>query len=202
MNEKRIFGELTDFNKTIARFKLFTRIVALSLVVGIVIAAVLMMGYANKLANSMKLITPQGVVYSSQTIEPATAKKYQAYNFVLNFARLFYAFDKENLRSNMNRALRLGDKSVRFYFSKTGREGIFQQVVTQGQIVSINEMELVNNLIFSAGKFATNFPQTFKTGNSVQTRNIHIEGELKFITPSMPDNPSGFFVTNFIENDF
>lgn len=198
-DKDRIFQFLADYSKERSKTKVYSIFIGGGLVIGFAISTLLILGYTKSMSEGMKLIDKQGYVYTSKVIDPNKAKQFQAYSFILNFCRLNYSFDKISIKNGLNRALLLGDKTVAMYYNKHMRDNLYPTVITQGQVVTINEQELIQNLNFQGGRFATQFTQVFHTGTSEMPQIVHIEGDMQFISPSM-DNPNGFYITNFLEN--
>ncbi|MDR0575544.1 MAG: hypothetical protein LBG96_16250 [Tannerella sp.] len=181
-----------------------TRTVVIALLVTlaiIIVTCVLMLGMISKSAiRDIRIIDRQGYVYTSDIIDARMATHFQAQAFVLNFIKLCYSFDQNNIENNLNRALQLGDETVQGYVDLHSKpNNIYQAVKSLGQTAYISEEHVVNAISFSENTFHVAFEQVLK-GSGVTTRYIvNVSGIIDFVTPTGVDNPNGFYIRNFIE---
>lgn len=191
---------LLDVRRGIVKTRTVVIALLVTLVITIIICA-LMLGMISKSAvRDIRIIDRQGYVYTSDIIDERIATQFQAQAFVLNFIKLCYSFDQNNIENNLNRALQLGDETVQGYVDLHSKPNdIYQAVKGLGQAAYVSEEQVVSGISFSGNTFRVAFEQVLK-GSGVTTRYIvNVSGIIDFVTPTGVDNPNGFYIRNFIE---
>jgi hypothetical protein len=165
----------------------------------ILISSIVTMSYADKAVSDIRIIDREGYVYTSTVIDRDRAAELQARAFLLNYFKLCYQFDTNNIEGNLNRAIKLGDATVSGYIELHQKpNNIYQAVKGLGRIAVINEREVLGNLKFSGNSFKTSFQQVLQ-GTTATRYKISVTGNLEYVTPESIDNPNGFFIVNYTE---
>ncbi len=191
---------LIDVRAGLIKNKIIVITAACCIVLSIVVCAMIMVSGQNKAIEQIRIIDRQGYSYTSEIIDGQRATQLQMRAFLLNFCKLCYQFDSNNIEENLNRALQLGDGTVSGYIKKHQEPGgIYQAVTSLNRIAKINEPEFLNNLQILNNTFRSSFQQAIGSGGVIDRYMVYITGQLVYTTPAGLDNPNGFLITNFIE---
>lgn len=188
-----------DVRAGIVRTKLLLWACVVIVVAAIAAATLIAMFYSAQTIEKIRIIDRQGYSYTSTVIDGREATDLQIRAFLLNYCKLCYQFDKNNIENHLNRALELGDETVSGYIELHQQPNdIYQAVKGLGRVAVISEEEIMNNLQLLDNSFSLTFTQALK-GSIDLTYKILISGNLIFVSPNGVDNPNGFCIVNYTE---
>ena len=190
---------LIDVKKSLAKSRMLVIACVVIALFSVLISSIITMSYANKAVRDIRIIDREGYVYTSTIVDQNKAVELQAKAFLLNYFKLCYQFDPNNIEDNLNRAILLGDATVAGYIERHQKPNdIYHAVKGLGRIAVIDEKELLANLSFLGNSFRTSFQQVLK-GTLTTRYRVSVTGNLEFVTPNSIDNPNGFFIINYVE---
>jgi hypothetical protein len=198
-NIEDIDSYIIDVRAGIVKTKILVWACVVIVVAAIATSALIAMFYSTHTIEKIRIIDRQGYSYTSTVIDTREATDLQIRAFLLNFCKLCYQFDKNNIENHLNRALDLGDETVSGYIELHQRPNdIYQAVKGLGRVATINEEEIINNLQLMDNSFSLSFTQQLK-GSTELIYKILITGNVIFTSPSGVDNPNGFCIVNYTE---
>lgn len=169
-----------------------------SVVVGMVVSAIWVTSWSTRVMGKMNIIDRQGNSYSSKIIDPRQADEYRMKNFIYKYAHFAYQYDPNNIESNIKMANTLGDKSVGIYTERHRQDNTYKEVINMGEIVSINELEVLQNTQIIGDSFQSTFIQTILKNAKFSYKKIQISGKITLVSPSHI-NENGYFIYSFVE---
>ncbi len=198
-NVENLDTYVVDVRAGIVKTKLIIWSAAALVILSIIVSSFISLHYSSKAIEEIRIIDRAGYSYTSAIVDPREATELQIRAFLLNFCKLCYGFDKNNIEHNLNRALALGDETVAGYIELHQQPNdIYQAVKGLGRVAEVNEAEIINNLRLLDNSFTLMFVQQLK-GSSESQYHVTITGKVIYITPSTIDNPNGFFIINYTE---
>jgi hypothetical protein len=198
-NTENLDSYIIDVRAGIVKTKLLVWACAVIVIAAIATATLIAMVYSRQTIEKIRIIDRQGYSYSSTVIDKREATDLQIRAFLLNYCKLCYQFDKNNIENHLNRALALGDETVSGYIELHQQPNdIYQAVKGLGRVAVINEEEIIDNLQLMDNSFSLSFTQWLKGSTDLIYR-ILISGNLIFVTPEGIDNPNGFCIVNYTE---
>jgi hypothetical protein len=198
-NTEDLDNYVVDVRAGIVKTKILVWACVVIVIAAITTAGLIAMFYSRKTIEKIRIIDRLGYAYSSTIIDARKATDLQIRAFLLNFCKLCYQFDKNNIENHLNRALELGDETVGGYIELHQRPNdIYQAVKGLGRVAVINEEEILSNLQLLDNSFSLAFTQWLKGSTDLAYR-ILITGNIIFVTPDGVDNPNGFCIVNYTE---
>lgn len=198
-NIENLDNYIIDVRAGIVKTKLLVWACAVIVVAAIAAATLIAMFYSAHTIEKIRIIDRQGYSYTSTIIDEREATDLQIRAFLLNFCKLCYQFDKNNIENHLNRALELGDETVSGYIELHQQPNdIYHAVKGLGRIAAINEEEIINNLQLLDNSFSLSFTQQLRGSVDLMYR-ILITGNVIFVSPNGVDNPNGFCIVNYTE---
>jgi len=198
-NIENLDNYVIDVRAGIVKTKLLVWACAVIVVAAIAAATLIAMFYSAHTIEKIRIIDRQGYSYTSTIIDEREATDLQIRAFLLNFCKLCYQFDKNNIENHLNRALELGDETVSGYIELHQQPNdIYHAVKGLGRIAAINEEEIINNLQLLDNSFSLSFTQQLRGSVDLMYR-ILITGNVIFVSPNGVDNPNGFCIVNYTE---
>ena len=200
IKHERIDTYLVDMRAGFIKTRIIVTGAVVCVLFSVIICAIIMKSGSKRLREEMRIIDRQGYTYSSEVINQRTATEYQAKAFILNFVKLCYQFDPNNIENSLNRALQLGDETVAgFIETHSQPNDIYQSVKSFGRTAYVYEQQIADNIKLAGNSFQVIFVQIIR-GSGIETRyTVTIAGKMEFITPNSIDNPNGFYIREFIE---
>ena len=196
---EKLDSYVVDVRAGIVKTKLLVWACAVMVVAAIATATLIALFYSAQTIEKIRIIDRQGYSYTSTVIDGREATDLQIRAFLLNYCKLCYQFDKNNIENHLNRALNLGDETVGGYIELHQQPNdIYQAVKGLGRVALINEEEIIANLQLLDNSFSLSFTQELKGGVNLIYR-ILITGSVIFISPEGIDNPNGFCIVNYTE---
>lgn len=190
---------VVDIRAGIVKTKVLVWACAVIVLAAIATATLIAMFYSAQTIDKIRIIDRQGYSYTSTVIDHREATALQIRAFLLNYCKLCYQFDKNNIEKNLNRSLALGDETVGAYIELHQQPNdIYQAVKGLGRIAVVNEEEILENLQLLDNSFSLAFTQQLKGGTDLVYQ-VMITGNIIFITPQGVDNPNGFCIVNYTE---
>ncbi len=190
---------VVDVRSGIVKTKLILWSAAALAVLSVAVSSLISLYYSRMMIDEIRIIDREGYSYTSSLIDPREATDLQIRAFLLNFCKLCYSFDKNNIERNLNRALALGDETVAGYIELHQQPNdIYQAVKGLGRVAEINEAEIIENLRLLDHSFTLTFVQQLK-GSSESQYGVTVTGNVMYVTPATTDNPNGFFIINYTE---
>jgi hypothetical protein len=154
----------------------------------------------NKMLQTAFAISAEGEVLPLKLVDSRENLEVEVRAHLDQFHRLFYGMDPGNYKSQLDKALWLGDSSVDQVYRQKKTEGVYNRLLQFSLRQEITQIEIEVNL--------NQQPYTFQAvtefivyRGAVQDRyRLTTSGKVVHVARNFPHNPHGLLITEFFEN--
>ena len=180
------------------------RFIVLAIVVCTTISSVFSVWMAfhinNKSMNSAFAINTDGSIIPLKLMAQKENFKVEVLAHLELFHTYFYNIDASNYKSNLEKALWVGDSSVDNLYRQKKADGVYNRLLQYSlvqKVLSIDSQIQEENGVYS---FRTTSIFEINRGTIVDTYELVSTGNLINVDRNFPNNPHGLLITNFFEN--
>lgn len=180
------------------------RFIVLAMVVSTTISSVFSVWMAfqinNKAMNSAFAINTDGSIIPLKLMAQKENFKVEVLAHLELFHNYFYNIDASNYKSNLEKALWVGDSSVDDLYRQKKADGVYNRLLQYSlvqKVLSIDSQIQEENGVYS---FRSTTIFEINRGTIVDTYELVSTGNLINVDRNFPNNPHGLLITNFFEN--
>jgi hypothetical protein len=200
---------IQDYIKIIAREKrkdlLTIGLVASFFLLFLAFGVMLALIQQNLLSSRTAIDLNDGSVKSISRIDAIKAREFEAYHHCRYFMENFFEFDKSNYKTRLNRALWIGDNSVKTVYTELLKNGWYNSVIDANirQYVAYGDNDITINFDSKPYKVSINFKIFLRS--ELYKEEEHF-GSVSFVLADCSRdkdyNPHGFEIRSFEITNF
>lgn len=146
------------------------------------------------------VVSNDGAVIPLNLVEEKENLEVELQAHLAQFYQYFYDLNTSNYKSNLEKALWLGNQSVDEVYRQKKADGVYNRLIQYSLIQQIQDVETELDL--------TNNPYSFRSvirfqvirGNTTDHYQLVTTGNLIQVERQFPRNPHGLLITNYFEN--
>ncbi len=116
------------------------------------------------------------------------------------FYRYFYDLNTSNYKSNLEKALWLGNQSVDEVYRQKKADGVYNRLLQYSLVQEVKNIHSEIDLTSRPYSFKSTIDLEVNRGESTDRYQLHTSGNLIWIERQFPRNPHGLLITNYFEN--
>ncbi len=149
--------------------------------------------------NSHFAVNTNGEIIPLAFINERNNFEVEAQHDLQLFFEAFYSIDQTSFEDNIEKALWLGDDSVKERFLQKQSEGFYNEMIANSLIQKVQHIESVVNTQ-SPYDFKTSLILSLQRASITDYYEIVVSGNIVLLdTRHFPENPHGMLITNFFE---
>ncbi|MDG3582914.1 conjugal transfer protein TraK [Galbibacter pacificus] len=180
------------------------RLLVLASIIGSVITSVvsllLVIRLHKETLRNAFVIGRHGDVIPLKVATERESLKVEALAHLDRFHRCFYGLDTGNYRSQLEKALWLGDSSVDEVYRQKKVEGVYNRLLQYALLQKVTDVQPKVHLDKKPFVFETQVYFEIKRGGVTDRYKLVTSGKLIRIARNFPHNPHGLLITDFYEN--
>jgi hypothetical protein len=153
----------------------------------------------ERMLNSAFAVHVDGSVLPLKLVDQRENRQVEALAHIDRFHRLFYGLEGGNYRTQLEKALRLGDASVDNIYRQKRMEGIYNRLLQYSLRQEVLQVEIELRMEREPHKFRARTVFVVYRGNAMDRYELISSGELFRVDRSFPHNPHGLLIGNFFE---
>ena len=160
--------------------------------------------YAYFTSKNVTVIKENGQEVSAYVGSEEEAFKARAYEHLDRTFHYANSFDKFTRKLNMGKTLfNMDSRSADRLFGKYEKEGVFADVLSKGTIYEANILPETIKIMGNQEPFDIEFQGVIEVndGGFITKYLTLCQGKLIYYTPHYPENPRGFFITNYTQKN-
>ncbi|SFS84152.1 hypothetical protein SAMN04487906_1852 [Zhouia amylolytica] len=180
------------------------RLIVLSVVAASLITCVVALGMVIKLhkksVNNAFVVNSDGSVIPLKLVDQRENLKVEALAHLELFHRYFYGITPGNYKSNLDKALWLGDSSVDALYRQKKADGVYNKLLQYALVQKVIRVTPEVDIQNSPYTFEVTTIFEINRGNVTDTYELRSTGNLIRVDRNFPYNPHGLLITNFYES--
>ena len=158
----------------------------------------------NTVINSRTALESDGTIRKITMIDARQAKEMEALHQARYFIENFYEYDRFNMKGRLNRALWIGDNSVKTLFQEFTKKGWYNNIIQANikQYVELADKDLKIDYSEKPYKCSAKMVIVLRNSYSEESYFLKIAFTLTEGNINYPFNPHGLEVTNLEQGAF
>ncbi|RNL90134.1 conjugal transfer protein TraK [Sinomicrobium pectinilyticum] len=180
------------------------RFIVLSVVIGAVLTCTVSVFMVVRLhresQNNAFVVNGDGSVIPLLLVSQRENIQVEALAHLKLFHRYFYNINANNYKSNLEKALWLGNSSVADLYRQKQAEGVYNRLLQYSLVQEVLQIDSRVDLEKEPYPFSTTVIFKINRGSVTDTYQLKTSGNLIHVDRNFPHNTHGFLVTGFYEN--
>lgn len=150
--------------------------------------------------NKAFVVGTDGMVIPLALVEEKENLEVESQAHLAQFYRYFYDLNTSNYKSNLEKALWLGNQSVDEVYRQKKSEGVYNRLIQYSLVQQIVNIESQIDLNSNPYKFSSTIQFQVNRGSITDRYQLQTSGNLIQVERQFPRNPHGLLITNYFEN--
>ncbi|MCP9201301.1 conjugal transfer protein TraK [Gramella sp. GC03-9] len=146
------------------------------------------------------VVSQEGMVIPLELVEENENLEVEAKAHLAQFYRYFYDLNTSNYKSNLEKALWLGNQSVDDIYRQKKSDGVYNRLLQYSLVQQIQSIETELDLSNAPYSFTSVIDFQVNRGSTIDTYRLTTSGNLLKVDRQFPRNPHGLLITNYFEN--
>ena len=176
-------------------------------VISVVILAFVSSGFSgwmvyniyNEALNSSFAVNTDGSVIPLKWVKQKENMKVEVLAHLELFHTYFYNIDASNYKSNLDKALWLGNSSVDDLYRQKKADGVYNRLIQYSLVQKVLSVESEVDLSTEPYKFKTKTVFEINRGTITDTYELVSTGNIILVDRNYPSNTHGLLITNYFE---
>lgn len=154
----------------------------------------------QKTLNSAFMVNTDGAVVPLKLVSQKENLEVEALAHLELFHSYFYGISGSNYKSNLEKALWLGNSSVSNVYGQKKMDGVYNRLIQYSLVQKVLSIESILDLTDKPYSFRTTTIFEINRGTVVDKYELITTGNLIAVDRNFPRNTHGLLITNFFEN--
>lgn len=180
------------------------RFIVLSVVIGSVLTCIVSVLMVIKLhkesQNNAFVVNGDGSVIPLKLVKQRENLQVEALAHLELFHRYFYNINANNYKSNLEKALWLGNTSVTDLYKQKKTEGVYNRLLQYSLVQEVISIDSKVGLEQEPYRFSTITVFKINRGKVTDIYELKTSGKLIHVDRNFPHNTHGLLITGFFEN--
>ena len=150
--------------------------------------------------NSNFAVDTDGQVIPLKLVKKRENLLVEAKAHIAMFHQYFYDLNTSNYKTQIEKALWLGDKTVDDVYRQKKADGIYNRLLQYALVQKVNAISIEVDLSKEPYAFQAEVQLEVRRGNVTDHYLMKTSGNLIAVDRNFPNNPHGLLITNFFEN--
>ena len=156
--------------------------------------------FQKEFLNKAFVVSTDGMVIPLDLVEKKENLEVEARAHLAQFYRYFYDLNTSNYKSNLEKALWLGNQSIDDVYRQKKSEGVYNRLIQYSLVQQIVSIESKVDLTTNPYKFTSTIEFHVNRGAITDRYQLVTSGNLIQVERQFPRNPHGLLITNYFEN--
>lgn len=192
-----------------AHYKNFSKILLINrlVVLGVILCCTIISTVAiyltnktyNKALNFRYAVNTDGSIIPLKLLEERENFEVELLSHLNNFHNYFYNLSPTNYKSNIDKALWLGNKSVSDLYKEKQAKSVYNDIIQYSLIYNIDDIKIDYNSSKEPYRFKATIKLSVLRGESKVSYLLITTGSVIHVDRNFPYNTHGLLITNFYE---
>lgn len=146
------------------------------------------------------VVSRDGMVIPLSLVEEKENLEVEAKAHLEQFYLYFYDLNTSNYKSNLEKALWLGNQSVDEVYRQKKTDGVYNRLLQYSLVQRVRHIESQVDLSNSTYAFKSTIELEVNRGTTKDRYQLVTKGNLIKVDRQFPRNPHGLLITNYFEN--
>lgn len=150
--------------------------------------------------NKAFVVSNEGTVVPVSLVEENENLEVEARAHLDQFYRYFYDLNTSNYKSNLEKALWLGNQSIDDIYRQKKADGVYNRLLQYSLVQQVQSITTDLDLSGSPYSFTSTMELYVNRGATTDRYQLVTSGNLIKVDRQFPRNPHGLLITNYFEN--